>query len=268
MLACLNDGKLLHRKAWAITLDDGYRDNYLYAYPILRKYHAPATIFLASGSIGTGNLFWWDKVGYAVWHARIRQLRLTQLGDYRLESGLDRRHAVSAIVEKLKSLPEQRKSSLIEELIETAEVDIPDILGEQLVLSWDEVQDMSRNGVDFGAHTVTHPILPNLPTERARWEIAQSRRDIEARVRKPIHIFAYPDGAFNAEIVEMVRELGFHAACTCDPNWISSTTNPYKLDRMIGSEDFDIFKFLLSGLWRDLQSTLGRRKKWAKTKLM
>ena len=258
LVRCLYRGTLLHRKSVCITLDDGYRDNYLYAYPVLRKYNMPATIFLTSGHVGTGALFWWDKVAYAVWHARVGQLGLPQLGSYRLESGLDRRRAVSAILDKLKRMPDQKKNSFTEELVETAEVDIPDRLGEQFVLSWDEVLDMSRNGVDFGGHTVSHPILVNMPADQANREIVHSKKVIETVVGKPVHFFAYPDGSYNPQVVEMVKDAGFHAACTCDPNWINSMTNPYECGRVPGCDDFDLFKFLLSGLWRDLQSVLRR----------
>lgn len=260
LLTSLVAGELSKKKAVAITFDDGYKDNYLHAYPILKKYHVPATIFLTSGSIGTRDLFWWDKVGYAVWHADVRQLQLEELGSYRLESDVDKRHATSAILEKLKGLPDRRKNQLIEELINTAEADIPDGLGEQLILSWDEVIEMSRNGIDFGAHTVTHPVLLKLPTERAGWEIAQSKKDVETRVGKPAYSFAYPDGQFNAQIAEIVREAGFIGACADYPSWISPKANPYALGRVAGCEDQgneDVFKFLLSGLWRDLQSVLG-----------
>jgi peptidoglycan/xylan/chitin deacetylase (PgdA/CDA1 family) len=263
LLASLNVGELPKKKAVAITFDDGYKDNYLHAYPILRKYHVPATIFLASGSIGGRDLFWWDKVGYAVWHAGVRQIQLAELGNYQLESDIDRRHAALAILERLKGLPDWRKNLLIRELINRAEADIPDGLGEQLILSWEEVIEMSRNGIDFGAHTVTHPILLNLPTELARWEIAQSKKDVETRIGKRVHFFAYPDGQFNAQIADMVREVGFIGACAAYPSWISSTANPYELGRIAGCEDHgneDVFKFLLSGLWRDVQSALGGRK--------
>src|SRR5262249_51726647 len=49
-------------RAVAITFDDGYRDNYEYAFPILKKYRLPATIFVATGAIGTGELIWHDRV--------------------------------------------------------------------------------------------------------------------------------------------------------------------------------------------------------------
>lgn len=262
LLASLNVNEL-PKKAVAITFDDGYKDNYLHAYPILRKYHVPATIFLASGSIGGRDLFWWDKVGYAVWHAGVRRLQLAELGNYQLESDIDRRHAALAILERLKDLPDWRKNLLIGELINRAEADIPDGLGEQLILSWEEVIEMSLNGIDFGAHTVTHPVLPNLSTGLAKWEIAQSKKDVETRIGKGVHFFAYPDGQFNAQIADIVREVGFIGACADYPSWIRFTANPYELGRIGGGADHgneDVFKFLLSGLWSDLQNALGARK--------
>ena len=61
----IHQGKQLPEKAVVITLDDGYKDNYLYAYPILQKHHIPATIFLCTGHVGNGDLLWWDLRSHA-----------------------------------------------------------------------------------------------------------------------------------------------------------------------------------------------------------
>jgi len=257
LMACLREGKSLPDRVAAITIDDGYKDNYLYAYPILRKFQVPATIFLTTGHIGTPNLFWWDKVGYLIQHTSVERLRLGEHYSYRLESPTKRRYAHLSITEKLKDLPDAQKNLIIEDLVNVAGVHIPYSVGQQLILSWTEVSEMSRNGVDFGAHTVTHPILTMTPPEEARREIAQSREDIEARVGKPVRLFSYPNGDFNAEIEGIVKELGFLAAFTCDPVWISSKSNFYELGRIGGPEDFDMFKLQWSGLWGDLRTALG-----------
>lgn len=254
----VHERKSLPKKAVVITFDDGYRDNYLYAFPILRKYRAPATIFLATGHIGTAKLFWWDKVRYAVQHTTPERLELGKFGSYSLESALDRRHAGFAITEKLMNLPDERKNSLIEKLINVAGVDIPDRLGRELILSWNEVVQMSRDGIDLGAHSVTHPILTNIPLERARWEIVQSKNDIETRLGKPVSFFSYPNSIFNPEIVKLVEQSGFAGGITDNPVWITHRDNPYKLGRIGAAEDFNIFKVMFCGFWGDLQSILGR----------
>jgi len=255
---CLLERKALPGKAVVVTFDDGWKDSYLLAYPILRKYGVPATIFLATGYVGTGKPFWWHKVLYVLRQSTVKRLDLGELGCYSLQSEADRSRAAPMIIEELKRLPEQEKELLLEKLATISQVEIPEESGHRLVLSWEEVQEMSRNGIDFGAHSVTHPILTRVSLRQARWEISQSKRDIERRIGKAVNFFAYPDGVFNAEVAKAVEESGFTGAVTDEPRWINPRTNLYGLGRIFPDGDFDKFKVVLSGLWGDLKVMLGR----------
>lgn len=255
----IQQGKSLPQKAVVITFDDGYKDNYLYAYPILKKYHIPATIFLTTGHINTGKLFWWDKVSYVIQQTNVGQLNVDELGNYPLQSELDKSHASFIITEKLKKLPEERKDCLIGKLLSISQVDIPPDLGKELILSWDEVREMNSNGISFGAHSVNHPILTNLPLEQAKWEIIQSKKDIEERICKEVITFSYPNGNFSPEIAKFIQESGFSCAVSILPGKpISSKDNPYELSRIGAIEDFNKFKVVFCGLCGDLQGMLRR----------
>jgi len=258
----IQQGKSLPQKAMVITFDDGYKDNYLYAYPILKKYHIPAIIFLTTGHIGTGKLFWWDKVSYVIQQTNVGQLNLDELGNYSLQSELDKSHASFIITERLKKLPEGKKERLIEKLLSTAAVELPPNLGKELILSWDEVVEMSNNGISFGAHSVNHPILTNMPLEQAKWEIIQSKKDIEGRICKEVITFSYPNGDFSPEIAKFIQESGFSCAVSVLPGkLISSKDNPYELSRIGAIEDFNKFKVMFCGLWGDLQGMLRRGRR-------
>ena len=258
----LQQGRSLPKKAAVITFDDGYRDNYVYAFPILRKYAVPPTFFLTTSYIGGSKLFWWDKVGYLVHHTTAARLEVEELGRYALESEFDRRRATLMVVEKLYLFPEERKNGLLEKLADVCGVDIPGDLGSQLILSWEEVEEMSLDGVQFGAHSVTHPNLTNLPPEQAKWEICQSKEDIEKRLRKKVDFFSYPGGGLNAEIVEMVKQNGFVAAVTTDPSWVTPSSDLYRLGRIgMMYVDHNRSAALLCGTYGDLLTALRRGKK-------
>lgn len=251
----IRGGESFPEKAAVITFDDGYKDDYLYAYPILKKHHVPTTIFLTAGHIGTDRLFWWDKVSYIVQHTSVSHLNLDDVSNYHLESVADKSRISSMIAERLTQLPEEKKSLLIDKLIAVCQVEIPPDLSKELILSWDEVREMDSNGISFGAHSVTHPILTNMPLKQAQAEIIQSKRAIEERLSREVTAFAYPNGDFNAEIVELVIKSGFVCAVSVLPGkLVSPKDSPYKLSRLGTSEDFNKFKVALCGLWGDLKT--------------
>jgi peptidoglycan/xylan/chitin deacetylase (PgdA/CDA1 family) len=255
----IREGKDLPTKAVVITFDDGYRDNYVYGFPILRKYHVPATIFLSTGHIGTHNLFWWDKVSYLIHHTEMKQLGLGELGTYQLNSEREKSLATSSLVDRLKKIPDEQKNLAIGQLARISGVDIPGELGKKFILSWQEVIEMSRNGVSFGSHTVNHPILTNLTSDQAKWEIVQSKKDIEEKIGKKVLSFSYPNGNFNQEIVAFLEKSGYGCAVAVSPyNLISRKNNIYTLSRIGTGDDFNIFKVMFCGLWGDLQSIRGR----------
>lgn len=247
----IRGGKSLPEKALVVTFDDGYKDNYLYAYPILQKYSIQATIFLTTGHIDSDELFWWDKVAYIIKHTSVKQLDLDELGSYPLQSQFNKSRSI--ITGRLKKLSDVRRQLLIEKLLDSSHVKIPRGLGRKLILSWKEVKEMSDGGISFGAHCVRHPILTNMALEDARNEIIRSKKDIEERLGKEVNAFSYPDGDFNAEIVRLVRKSGFCCAVSLFPHkLIGPRDSVYELNRVVALEDFNKFKAKLCGLSGDL----------------
>ena len=66
LIQAFKENKTLPKRTAIITFDDGYKNNYTEAFPLLKKYNIPATIFLTTGHIETDNTFWWDKIGYVL----------------------------------------------------------------------------------------------------------------------------------------------------------------------------------------------------------
>lgn len=246
--------KTLPQKAVVITFDDGYKDNYTYAYPILKKYNVPATIFLTTGHIGHGEPFWWDKVAYLIQNTTLETLELDELGVYPLHSIGDKLEAISRVKEGLKIYSEEKKNLLIEKLVIVSGVDIPVNLGKKLILSWDEVREMKDGGIAFGAHSVTHAILTKLLPEEAKYEIVQSKKDIEDKLGQVITAFSYPNGDFNTELIKFVQESGFTCAVTCIPRMVSPRTSLHELGRIQPDGNFNAFKLFLSRLYWDLKA--------------
>ena len=100
------------------------------------------------------------------------------------------------------------------------------------ILSWDDVGRLDGGALRFEAHTVTHPNLLAVGEQRAREEIAGSKRELEERLGREVPVFCYPAGLFGAREVELVAEAGFRAACTCEPGLNTPLTSRLQLHRI------------------------------------
>jgi peptidoglycan/xylan/chitin deacetylase (PgdA/CDA1 family) len=207
----------LPERAVVVTFDDGYRDNYQYAWPILRRFRIPATIFLAAGAIGSGR----------IWHERVfRAFRTTQAvklerfpdreSSYPLTSLEARLNAQSRALRFLWELTDEERLRWINRLEERLGMGDPGE-SEAILLGWDEISVMSESGVSFGSHTISHPILSKSPEEKLKEEIEGSKKIIENKIKRAVSSFAYPVGRkqdFNDRVKAMVKEAGYQCALT------------------------------------------------------
>lgn len=258
----ISNGQIPEKTA-VVTFDDGYKDNYEFAFPILKKYNVPATIFPATDPIEQKKLFWWDELNYTLFHTDMESIDINGIGTYQLSSDEEKIRAGTSIIEKLKKMDNIEKESIIEKIINLSEVNIPEKLNKQLILSWNEIKKMNKNGIEFGAHTVTHPILTNVSLDEAKWEIMNSKVCLEENLDTKVASFAYPNGDFNDKISSLVENLGFNSSVSVFPMRLikNSVNELYQLNRINADiKDFHILKMYLCGLRGDLNSFLGLNK--------
>ena len=250
-------GRSLPKKSLVITFDDGYKDNFLHAYPILVRHNIPATIFLVTGHIDSDDIFWWDKVNYAIHYTSIKRMHLDDFGSFWLRTERDKSVVAREINARLTLMSGDRRTVLLEKLLELCQVETNG-LGRKLILTWDEVREMNGKEITFGAHSVSHPSLCTIPLEQARAEIAQSKKKIEEKLGKKVTAFCYPFGHYNAESICLVKENGFKCAVAVKPNkLVGYRDNVYCLPRIPGIEDFNELKNYLCGIVGDLQARHG-----------
>lgn len=250
----LKKGDSLPRKSAVITFDDGYQNNFLYAYPILRRYDVPATIFITTGYVGREESPF--SLLYAINFTNLKNLSLTGIEGglinitsepFSLTSPLERWRAFLAIWNELGKLPREKAKVVVEEII--ALCDVKESSPRARMLNWEEMKEMEEGKIEFGAHTVHHPHLTILPLEEVRREIFESKRELEGRLGKPVNFFAYPYGEFNETVKKIVKDAGFTCAVTMQKKWISPLDNPYELGRIAPSDDFYIFQAKIAGIF-------------------
>jgi peptidoglycan/xylan/chitin deacetylase (PgdA/CDA1 family) len=203
-------------RAVAITFDDGYRDNYDFAFPILKKYGLPATIFVTTGVIETGETLWHDRIFDSFRFATVNH-----------DLSLQR------VLTKAKELYGEARRRLVEDVENTLIPDVRDT-GTNRMLTWKQIREMNAAGIDFGSHTVSHPVLSRIPRHEMFNELCDSKRQLSDQLRMPVSLFAYPNGHsgdFNDEVKQVLRDSGYLCAVTSEFGFNRAFSNPFELRR-------------------------------------
>jgi sugar transferase (PEP-CTERM/EpsH1 system associated) len=226
-------------RALAVTFDDGYRDNFECALPILKKYGIPATFFVVTGALDGKNRLMWDEV-----MSRVRQIH-----DEGTAGALLREPVPDWLAEKLRLLAAGEPADRVGERIARDMNRVPvreresgmaalrrvtpdSAYADPPLLSWDEIREMRRAGMLVGAHTVTHPFLDELDETTARNEIQGSVHTLKERLGEPIALFSYPRGRFKESLKPLLQECGIEAAVTTQAGRNSPGVDPYELRRL------------------------------------
>lgn len=198
-----------------ITFDDGYLDNYSLAYPILRSHGVSGVFFLATQLVGSSVVPWWDRIAYIVRTAKKGRFILSYprsaLFDLR-QDGLS--ETIIRILRLYKDPATMDQVKFVEQLVAASGGEEPARVPRRF-LDWTEAREMSSRGMAFGAHTVSHPVLSQLPYELQCQELKDSRVLLEQRLGRRIKMLAYPVGArssFTADSKNIAARLGYQAA--------------------------------------------------------
>lgn len=228
----------------AVTFDDGYKDNYLYAFPILRKFNIPATIFLITGFIENSYLPWWDIISYAIDTTMVNELKLKMINkgkSYQLTNIDNKIKFKNNLNHLLLYYNESEKLSMIRDLLDMLGIENTELQQCAESLSWEEIIFMSNNGIRFGAHTVNHPILSQIPLVQAKHEIIKSKELIEKKLGTTVKSFAYPNGKekdFNSNTKKILHDAGFSCAVTTLHGFNNQISDFFELRRL---QAFDTF---------------------------
>ena len=230
-------------RALCITFDDGYRDNYQNALPILEKYGLTATFFIASGFLNDG-IMWNDIVVEGLRNTKLKKIELDEYGLGSIDIHSDRVECLGSVLSKLKYLSFDQRAKVV--------ADFPDILGVAkpggLMMTTGQVKKLSHRGMTVGGHTVSHPILSRLDAKHALHEIERGKQTLEAIIDQKINLFAYPNGKpgqdYQQEHVDMMKQVNFDAAVSTAWGVATEASDPYQLPRFTPWDE-NIIKYLL-----------------------
>jgi peptidoglycan/xylan/chitin deacetylase (PgdA/CDA1 family) len=198
-----------------LTFDDGYRDNYDLAFPILRSHGVQGVFFLPTAFIGTESIPWWDKIANFIQQANIGTIRLPGLPERTFDlSGSNRRPAIDAALALYKSLPASSGERFLDDLAEQCRMD--QCSGkERLFATWEEISEMVRGGMAIGSHTHNHQVLSRTSEQDQIHELSLSKQILEERLGLTITSLAYPVGlqdSFSLTTREVARQTHYRIA--------------------------------------------------------
>lgn len=252
--------------ACVITFDDGWLDNYRHAYPILKRYSLPATIFLPTDFVGTSSWFWPERLGYLLrladapsctpvrrvefYQALTEALQTQGKGSalsWNIGAGTD---SYDCLIEACKELDADRLERLLASLGDILGMTVPQT---RILMNWVEVREMSQYGISFGSHSCSHRLMTQIPEKEARRETISSYERLRESGANVVPVFCYPNGNYNDLVQRVVREAGYAAAASCDPGLERETPVNLMALRRISihhdiSESPALFALALSGL--------------------
>lgn len=226
--------------AVVVTFDDGFRDNYDTALPILQAYGIPATFFIASGTIGQQQYYWFDRVRHG-----LKPFAAVAAAWPELASALadkSREAQIALVTEALKRQESETASRLLSEICDPVHPTARE------TMTWEEVRALAAAGMEIGSHTVTHPILSRQRPSGAEWEIRHSKEILEAQTGSPVLHFAYPNGQprdYSSSIAAMVRAAGYRSAVSMVPGLAGSHSSLFGLERLSIRHHYRLPHFLM-----------------------
>lgn len=243
---------------FVVTFDDGYLDNYEDALPVLKKHNVPSTIYLSYGHVEGEHRFWYELMTNGIYQTKKTEVDLTEfeLGLFNLTTSDEKEQLISQLNDWLKQFNNETRNTYLTTILNRLNV-LPETVPVSKMLDWDMVQEMQEHDVNFGSHTLSHPILSKEDLPTIQKEVSLSKQLIEEKIKRPVTGFAYPNGTYddyNQSVIDAVEQAGYLYACTTNSGINYKDAKPYELKRIN----------LFTGMCTNEKGTLHADFFWAK----
>lgn len=235
------EGKALPARACAITFDDGWADNYEYAFPVLKELNIPATIFLVSDMISTKKMFWPERLARLIvtisknypqhWnHPELAWLQNNK-ANYRFSKNAPSREELSVLIADAKNYSDNDIHNRISQIETALQLDSEE--HQASLLNWQQISTMiDSNLIEIGSHTCHHVRLNNNASDqKLNDEIVSSKATIEQNIGKNIKTFCFPNGDFCPQALELV-EKNYLAAVSTQSGWHNTSGSNHLIKRI------------------------------------
>ena len=259
LLDHLNGAKRLPRRSVVITFDDGYRNNLTIAAPILQKLGVPALVSVATDYIGTDRILWSDEVNRRVYFWPRPTLPMPDS-----ESGIEtapmpatrqgREELASAVRRRAKKFDQTQRDRYLDTLRQEPCPALDGASKELLgFMTWEEVRQLTRRGIDVGSHSATHPILSRVLEARLDWELRASKERIEKELGRKCRAITYPNGGkddVTEGVLTAAARAGYEVGFALNNRFADLRGNRLAIERINvpGQTPLAVFQCWASGL--------------------
>ena len=219
------------KNAIVLTIDDGYSDFYSIAYPILKKYSLPATLYVTSDFVDKKIWLWPDRLSYVLSNTKKDNYifhKNNESMEYLLKDEDYYGSLWHALAEHCLSISNQERINFITEFEQDLEVELPEYPTEEYSpLSWGQISEMANNGIEIGAHTCTHPSLTKTNDDELTYEISGCKKKLEEKLGVEVKSFSYPNGTqqdYNERVMQAIEKAGFTSSAVCFADALSYTS--------------------------------------------
>lgn len=251
-LHLLNNRKSLPPNTVSITIDDGYADAFEIAFPLLRKFGFPATVYAITDFLDRKCWLWTDFMRYVLLNTQHNSIEISFSENEIVKADLtdksSRRETASRLNSLLKKMPNEQKEAKIKEIAEILNVEIPEFPpAEWAAITWEQARQMDAENVRIESHTVTHPILTNISAENLDFEMQMSKKRLEEVLERPVEHFCYPNGSFNKAVEKAVEKAGYKSATTTNYGFNNQKSGRFLLKRIDAQVQIENFAQSVSG---------------------
>ena len=249
LVEAVRAGERIDRRWVVITFDDGYEDNYRFAFPILMKHGMSAAFYVTTGCIGDRAILWTVVLRHAIQTSARTAIELSFLPGkpIDLSHAAARDQATRLLTGIVKRCAAREADEIVGEVLEACGVRAGTV-GRRIIMDWDEIREMHEAGMTIGAHTVNHYNLPCLDERQMVREVTDSKRALEDGVGASVDHFAYPNGRtdrhFDDRVAQVVAKAGYRSAVTSVTGPASRRCSEFSIPRLgITPKHADLTRF-------------------------
>ena len=234
--------KSLPRRAVLVTFDDGYADNCDIAAPVLNRTGIPAAFYVVVNSIASGRLPWPIRVRHAFLSTRVATWTDPAARRWPLATPQERLDGFAAACShcgRLAGEAQEIAVVAIEQQLDSAAY----AADQRLMMSWQQLQALRKQGHVVGSHSLSHPNLAQLAEGEAEQELVDSKQKLEQQLSQPVWHFSYPnpvlDPHWTDQTAALSQRVGYRTAVTSRRGLVRPKDNPLELSRILPTKQVD-----------------------------